>query len=90
MDTSHISGSAPDNVKQALGNPADFFVRRPSEDSGPIFGESIVKRMVVTEISIDKKVEEPRKLEGRFVCELTVEDGTLLGFATCLQSHSVS
>ena len=87
MDVSHISGSASDEIKQAFSSPASFLM--PAE-SGPIFGDSIVKKLVVTQISIDKKVEEPRKLECRFVLELTVETGTSRGFfTTCLHSHSV-
>lgn len=73
QDVSHITGNVSDEVKQAYGNPADVFLRRGSK---PSFGESILKRMVVTEISVEKKVEEPQKLEGRFVCELTIEDGS--------------
>jgi len=70
MDVSHISGNASDEVKKAFSSPASFLTR--PEASGQIFGASIVKKMVVTEISVDKKAEEPRKLECRFVLELTV------------------
>lgn len=79
QDVSHITGNVSDEVKQAYGNPADVFLRRGSK---PSFGESILKRMVVTEISVEKKVEEPQKLEGRFVCELTIEDDMVNGLAT--------
>ena len=72
MDVSHISGNASDEIKQLFSSPGFLM---PTEASGPIFGDSIVKKMVITEISIDKKVDEPRKLECRFVFELTVENG---------------
>jgi len=74
QDVSHISGNVSDEVKRFLGNTVDFFIgRRPGPL--PIFGESIIKRMVVNEISVKEKAEEPQKLEGRFVCEITVEEG---------------
>ncbi|KAH6902822.1 hypothetical protein BKA70DRAFT_1374281 [Coprinopsis sp. MPI-PUGE-AT-0042] len=65
VDISHIIGNAPDNVKR---------VQIPSQ--GPIFGEEIHKRMVVTEVSIIPKIEEPKKNEGRVVIEMEVAEGS--------------
>jgi acyl-coenzyme A thioesterase 13 len=80
QDISHISGNVSDEVKKLCGSPARLFSsgrHSATSTSGPIFGESIFKRIVVTEISV-RKTEEPRKSECRFVCELTVEDGLLV------------
>ncbi|KAG5644819.1 hypothetical protein DXG03_007641 [Asterophora parasitica] len=77
IDIDRISGNAPDDVKAVVADTSVFFVlaRNIEGVNGPIFGEAITKRLVVTEVSVDKKIEEPSRMEGRVVCELTVEDG---------------
>ncbi|KAF7326867.1 4HBT domain-containing protein [Mycena venus] len=45
----------------------------------PGFGDSIIRALVVTHASVDRKAEEPLKQEGRVVCELTVTEGMLNG-----------
>ncbi|KAF8967449.1 HotDog domain-containing protein [Flammula alnicola] len=78
LDISHIAGNAADEVKQTLGDPV-FLNRRPDGVRSPMFGESIQRRMKVTEISINKKAEEERKLEARLVIELDVAEDMLNG-----------
>ncbi|KAF8644452.1 hypothetical protein AX16_008451 [Volvariella volvacea WC 439] len=51
----------------------------PVLDYVPIFGDSIVKRLMTTEVSINQKAEEPKKLEGRVVCEITVDEDMING-----------
>jgi len=76
FDIAHIAGNASEEIKQTVGNPAYFFAnRRPNDITSPIFGESIQKRLKVTEISIKKKEEEERKLEARMVFEIDVTEG---------------
>jgi len=81
IDVSRIAGNTPDHVKALIGNTSFFLAYARTLDGvkGPIFGESITKRVVVTEVSVEKKAEEPMKLEGRVVCELTVEDDMVNG-----------
>ena len=74
-DISHISGNASDDIKRILGNPGRFYRHSQPENTPPMFGDSILTRMVVTEISINNKAEEPRKVEGRVVLELDVAEG---------------
>lgn len=76
IDISKISGNASPEIKRVVGNPV--FLRRPPSPV-PAFGEIISQRIQITEISIDKKQEEPRKIEARVVCELTVEDDMVNG-----------
>ncbi|KAF9458479.1 HotDog domain-containing protein [Collybia nuda] len=76
---SHISGNASDDIKRMLARPGALFTRFPPNIRGPIFGQSIQDRLVTTEISVQKKEEEPKKLEGRIVLELTVEDDMVNG-----------
>ncbi|KAJ6542644.1 HotDog domain-containing protein [Mycena capillaripes] len=45
----------------------------------PGFGDSILRRLVVTHASIDKKAEEPLKEQAKLVCELFVNDDMLNG-----------
>ena len=80
MSTSEILvflGNASDEVKCKLGIPAKAY-GHICVGSNPIFADSIVKRMTVTEISIEKKVEEPQKSESQVICKITVEDSLSL------------
>jgi acyl-coenzyme A thioesterase 13 len=81
-DISHISGNASDDIKRILSNPGRFYRRlQLLENTPPMFGDSIQTHMVVTEISINNKAEEPKKVEGRVVLELDVAEG--MGVLTC-------
>lgn len=77
-DISHISGNASNKIKRLLARPSAIFANLPLDVQGPIFGQSIMERLVVTEISVQGKIEEPTKLEGKVVLELTVEDGKFM------------
>ncbi|KAF8076883.1 HotDog domain-containing protein [Lyophyllum atratum] len=81
FDVSKIAGNASDDVKSAVADTSFYYAYAHTLDgvTGPIFGESIMKRVVVTEVSVEKKAEESKKLEGRVVCELTVEDDMVNG-----------
>ena len=63
-DISHISGNASDDLKRVLGDLPELFGNRLTDVPRPNFGEDIIKRMVVTKISMNKKADEPMKLEG--------------------------
>ncbi|KAG6917659.1 hypothetical protein DXG01_001634 [Tephrocybe rancida] len=78
QDISHVSGNAPDEVKAVISNTSIFYAHNLKGVTGPIFGEAITKRLAVTEVSVEKKAEEPQKTEGRVVCELTVEEDVRL------------
>lgn len=67
---SRIKGNASDNVKRALANPAVYL-----HAYQPSFGAAITDRLICTEISLDKKLEEPAKLEAKVVVELEVKEG---------------
>lgn len=73
IDISHIKGNAPDDVKRLLASSYKIF--KGKEDMGNLFGEEIHKRMVVTEVSVVPKAEEPKKKEGRVVVEMEVFEG---------------
>jgi len=74
---SEISGNAPDKVKAIVGDLDGLFraVRGNNIKMGSRFGDSILLRFKVAEVSINKKAEEPKKLEGRVVVETVVEEG---------------
>lgn len=79
VDASKIGGNASIETKEALADvPLFYGIYTGSVHKGPIFAEDIHDRLRVTEISINKKAEEPNKLEGRVVQELTVEEGEYL------------
>lgn len=71
----YIVGNVPQDVKLLLSEPLKIFSMRGPHVKSPLFGDSIVSRMVVTEASINPKNEEPLKKEGRVVCEIRVEEG---------------
>lgn len=76
FDVSLVKGNASDDIKRMIGDPGGFFLRfRQQPESSPMFGEAICKRLVVTEISINAKAEEERKLEARLVLETDVQEG---------------
>ena len=75
-DISQIKGNASDNIKRTIGNPGGFFQSHPVKNfSSSLFGESILKRMKVVEISLNRKAEEEKKMEARVVVELDVTGG---------------
>ncbi|KAF9463089.1 hypothetical protein BDZ94DRAFT_1260034 [Collybia nuda] len=78
-DITQIAGNASDDIKRLLGKPCAYFTNLPPGPHGLIFGQSIVERLVVTEISVHRKAEEPKKLEGRLVCELVVDEDMVNG-----------
>ncbi|KAF7368631.1 4HBT domain-containing protein [Mycena venus] len=69
-----ISGNLnPETLKYFSDIPHFFGVNRKG------FGDSIIRRLVVTHASVDQKAEEPLKQEGRIVCELIVTEDMLNG-----------
>lgn len=63
------AGNVPQEAKEAISRMCSGLVE------GPAFGQSISRRMVVTEMNVAQKPEEPRKVESRIVMELDVEEG---------------
>ena len=76
FDASQVGGNAPEWIKKTLGDPQTFFKSflRPGQKRLDVFGREIEERMVVVELSIIPKAEEPKKLEGRAVCEMDVTE----------------
>ena len=70
FDISQIAGNASDDIKRTIGNPGSFFHVNHSE-----FGGSILKRMKIVEVSLNRKAEEEKKMEARVVVELDVMEG---------------
>ncbi|KAJ3501718.1 hypothetical protein NLJ89_g9215 [Agrocybe chaxingu] len=81
FDVNSVAGNAPDNIKRLLGNPRAFYESFQDPRKPPVdyFGKAIEKRMVITEISILEKADEPNKLEGRAVLEIVVEQDMVNG-----------
>ncbi|KAJ7768734.1 HotDog domain-containing protein [Mycena olivaceomarginata] len=75
-----ISGSIdPTTLKVFSDIPKYFGMNRRAKQGRPGFGDDIIRRLVVTHASVEKKVEEPLKQEGRVVCELIVTEDMLNG-----------
>ncbi|KAJ7073259.1 HotDog domain-containing protein [Mycena belliarum] len=72
-----ISGNVNDKMKALLSDLTRVFGKRSSDK--PAFGDSILARMVVTHASVENKAEEPRKKEGKVICELIVTEDMLNG-----------
>lgn len=77
FDASQVAGNAPFHVKQTLGHPMAYLksVIPKENHEKNLFCKAIYERLKVTEISIEKKLDEESKLEGRVVVEIVVEEG---------------
>ena len=86
FDISQITGNASDNIKHAVGHIGGFFKNRRVKDlSTSIFGESILNRMKVVEVSLNRKAEEEEKMEARVVVEVDVTEGQHIVEFICLK-----
>lgn len=65
-----VAGTASKELKELVTNAFYILMARRSG-----FGDSILKRTRITEISLDPKSSEPSKKEATVVCELDVEEG---------------
>jgi len=79
VDISKVSGNASENVKSLIASPTLYLSSQVGGPQGPLFGGAILKRVVVTEVSVNEKAEEPQRLEGRVVCEIEVEEDMVNG-----------
>ena len=77
FDVSQITGNASDDIKRIIADrgPGGFFQSQRIGRSSTIFGESMLKRMKVVEISLNRNTEEEKKMEARVVIELDVTEG---------------
>ena len=77
FDVSQITGNASDDIKRIIADtgPGGFFQSHRIGDSSTMFGESMLKRMKVAEISLNRNAEEEKKVEARVVIELDVTEG---------------
>ena len=66
-------GNAPRKVKEDVMNLYFAVVRADDYE----FAQSVVRRMVITEVSIVSKSEAPSRRESRVVCELPVASGNV-------------
>ncbi len=74
LDPSQIAGNVSDKVKRSLGDIGEL-LHRSLQPGTTVFGESIGRRFKVTEISVKNKLDEPRKMEARYVVEVGVTQG---------------
>ncbi|KAF7297176.1 4HBT domain-containing protein [Mycena indigotica] len=72
-----IAGNADDSLKEMF---SDLKKLLGTSSDTPAFGDEIVSRMKVTHASIDQKLEEPNKTEGKIVVELEVAEDMLNGW----------
>jgi hypothetical protein len=82
-DFTNILGNISDDLKQALSAEITFLTQYGAQDS-TIFGESIQKRLRVTEVSLKQKDDEPKKPEVRAVVELDVTEGAVHSVVSCV------
>lgn len=78
FDSSMIVGSIPGDIKQAIVDDICRLTQYLPPEA-KVFGESIQKRLRVTELSVKKDADEPIKPEvARVVVEIDVTEGILL------------
>jgi len=69
VKASDIPGNASNEAKLAVSKWLHIFIHR-----GTGFGDSVGNRVRITEISINQMPNEPEKLEGKVVAEITVTE----------------
>lgn len=74
-DDRSISGNADDRIKQHI---AHFITTYVGEGYG--FGDSVGRRLRLTEVSVNPMMEEPAKEEARLVYEIDVTRGAYMEF----------
>lgn len=72
-----IGGNAAPDVKHMLSDVVTIFQMRGPHLKAPLFGDSFISKLVVTDASIYPKSQAPLKKEGKVVCEITVDGGEL-------------
>ena len=77
IDASTIRGNAPQALKQSLVDLISAEAKLNKARGTRGFEPEIASRIVWTEFSIMPKTEEPERLEGRVVGEITVKEGTV-------------
>jgi acyl-coenzyme A thioesterase 13 len=82
-DFTNILGNISDDLKQTLSAEIAFLTQYVAQDS-TIFGESIQKRLRITEVSLKQKDDEPKKPEVRAVVELDVTEGAVPSVVSCV------
>ena len=81
-DVSKIAGNVSDDIKKTVRSLENALMTRT-------FGQSILGRTMVTEVSVLAKADEPERLEGRVVCELVVEEGEQLQCRPCFPHPTI-
>lgn len=83
IDTTSISGNAPNDVKVFI---SQMFDGSKEANFAKGFARDIAKLLVFEEISVNKNPEEPAKLDGRVVCRVVVDDGlSIITFKVSVQ-----
>jgi hypothetical protein len=67
IDASRVAGNSPDDLKRAL----IFTVQKMAGG----FAASVGKKLELKESGTQSKIEEPRKMESRVVCQTVVDNG---------------
>jgi acyl-coenzyme A thioesterase 13 len=81
--TAHIDGNAPVSIKEL---PVKWLAIFRSRGNG--FCHDIAERVVVTEVSIGPRIENPEKIEGKVVCEVEVRPGKFwLDYEIFIKTH---
>ncbi|KIO12365.1 hypothetical protein M404DRAFT_993360 [Pisolithus tinctorius Marx 270] len=79
VDVSLIGGNVSTEVKQAFFDVLCEQVKKVNAEGVKGFEPEIASRTLWKEMSVLKKAEEPGKLEGRIVYEITVEEDMING-----------
>ncbi|KAF9226814.1 hypothetical protein BS17DRAFT_776168 [Gyrodon lividus] len=82
VDIAAIGGNASQELKQSVVDLVTAAAKSNRAKGLRGFEPGIASRVEWTEISVSQKAEEPEKLEGRVVFEITVEDDMLNGGGT--------
>jgi len=74
LDPATISGNASDDIKRFLADPQTSFNTLIEGMCKTTFAESVVNRIVISEVSVAQNATEPSRHEARVVCRIQVAD----------------
>lgn len=95
QDPTTISGNASYDIKKFLADRQTSFNTLIERDLKTTFAESVVKKIVISDISVVQNAIEPSRQEARAVCSIEVAEGMFCALSnssmpTCFHSDMIN
>lgn len=94
QDPTTISGNASYDIKKYLADPQTSFNTLVERELRTTFAESVVEKIVISEVSVVQNAIEPSRQEARVVCSIKVAEGMFSTLSnpmpTCFRSDMIN